>query len=128
MSPLLGRLALLAAAGAVGTLARYGLQGAAQRFAGGSFPWGTALVNLAGCALFGVVWAAASERHLMGPEARLVVLVGFFGAFTTFSTFAFETVQMLRAGQWVWAAGNAALQNGGGVLALGAGILLGRLL
>jgi len=128
VSPLFGRLALLAVAGALGTLSRYGLQGWVQRLAGGTFPWGTVAVNLAGCLLFGVVWAAASERHLMGSEARMVVLVGFFGAFTTFSSFAFETVQLLRAGQWLWAAGNAALQNGAGVLALGVGILLGRLL
>lgn len=122
------RLALLAVAGAGGTLARYGFQGWAQRLAGGTFPWGTAAVNILGCLFFGAVWAAASERHLMSAESRTIVLVGFFGAFTTFSTFAFETVQLLRAGQWAWAAGNAALQNSAGVLALGAGILLGRLL
>ena len=118
----LARLALIAGAGALGTLTRYGLQGWVQRWTGGTFPWGTAAVNILGCLLFGGLWAASSERHWLGAEARIIVLVGFFGAFTTFSTFAFETVQMMRAGQWGWAAGSAALQNGLGILAIWAGI------
>jgi len=122
------RLAWLAAAGAAGTLARYGMQGVVQRHSGGTFPWGTLVVNVLGCFLFGVVWAAATERHLLGSEARIVLLMGFMGAFTTFSSFAFETGELLRSAQWVAAAGNVCLQNALGVAGLLAGMIAGRVL
>jgi fluoride exporter len=121
-----GRLLGLAAFGAIGTLARFWLGGLVQRHAGSSFPWGTLVVNAAGCFVFGIVWSLASERSLLRGEARTIVLIGFFGAFTTFSSFAFETVQMLRDGQWLRAVANVGLQNAIGLLLLMAGAALGR--
>ncbi len=120
------RLLWLAAAGAAGTLARYGLQGAVQRVAGAGFPWGTLAVNVVGCFLFGLVWTAASERHLLGGEPRIILLVGFMGAFTTFSSYVFETGELVRSAQWMMAAGNLALENALGFLGLAAGIVAGR--
>jgi CrcB protein len=116
----------LAALGAIGTLARYGLGGWVQRHAGTGFPWGTLAVNAAGCFAFGIVWALAAERSLLRGDARVIVLIGFFGAFTTFSSFAFETVQMLRDGQWWRAIANVSLQNGLGLALLFAGAAVGR--
>ena len=121
------KLLLLALAGALGTLARYGLSGLVQRFMGAQFPWGTFAVNMAGCFLFGLIWAMAMERMEISAAARLLLLTGFMGAFTTFSTYAFETVQMTRDAEWLLAFANVAGQTivGFGLMFLGQA--LGRL-
>jgi CrcB protein len=125
---MLRTLALLAAAGALGTLARYGLGGVVQRILGGGFPWGTLCVNLMGCLLFGLVWPLAEEQVRISPESRRIILIGFMGAFTTFSTFAFETGQMVRDSEWMMAAANVAASNVLGIAALMLGMALGRML
>lgn len=122
------KLLLIAAAGGAGTLARYALSLAVQRSAPGVFPWGTLAVNVAGCLLFGVVWALAEDRMAIGGETRAVLLIGFMGAFTTFSSFAFETAQLMRDGEWALAAANAAAQNLCGIAALVLGWWAGRAL
>lgn len=121
------KIALIAAAGAIGTLARYFLGGLVQRVSGGVFPWGTFAVNMAGCLLFGVIWAMAEERLVISGETRAIFLVGFMGAFTTFSTFMFESSALLRDSQWALAFGNIALQNIVGIAALFIGLAIGRL-
>jgi len=120
------KLAWLAAAGAVGTLARYGVAGVVQRALGGAFPWGTLVVNAVGCLLFGLVWALAEERMVISGETRAILLVGFMGAFTTFSTFAFETSAMLRDAEWSFALANVLSQNVLGIVCFFAGLALGR--
>ena len=122
------KLLLIAACGALGTLARYGLAGWVQRLGGAGFPWGTLAVNLAGCLLFGLVWAYAEQRLWVSGQWRLVVLTGFMGAFTTMSTFMFETGGLLRDGQMLLAIVNLAAQNLGGLLALFLGWQLGRVI
>src|SRR5260370_18979024 len=96
------RIRLLAAVGAVGTLARYWLSGAVQRISSTTFPWGTPAVNGSGCFLFGLVWALADERLLVSGHTRLILLVGFMGAFTTFSTSRFEARHMLVTPEWLF--------------------------
>ena len=110
----------LALAGALGTLSRYGLSLGVHRFTGDNFPWPTLVVNVVGCFCFALIWALV-EHRVDGEQLRLVVLTGFFGAFTTFSTFAFDSGGLLRANQFGAAAGNLVAQN---VLGLGA-IFLG---
>ena len=122
------KLAWLAGIGAIGTLARYGLSGVVQRSLGTAFPWGTLVVNALGCLLFGVVWTLAEERLVIGGETRLIILVGFMGAFTTFSTFAFESAAMLRDAEWLLATANILSQNVLGVACFFAGCALGRAL
>jgi len=124
----LQKLILIAAAGAAGTLARYFLGGLVQRLYGGAFPWGTFAVNMSGTFLFGFVWALAEERLVISGEARAIILVGFMGAFTTFSTFMFETGELLRDSEFALAFGNLALQNIVGVVFLILGLAAGRLL
>ena len=119
-------LVLLAIAGAVGTLARYWLGGFVQRIAGESFPWGTLVVNVLGCLLFGFVWPLAGERMLISGQTRMIILVGFMGAFTTFSTFAFETEDFLADAEWLRGLGNIALQNILGIAAVGLGFVIAR--
>jgi CrcB protein len=121
------KLILLALLGAVGTLARYGLQGLVQALTGQGFPWGTLAVNAIGCFLFGLVWCLAEERLVISGETRLIILVGFLGSFTTFSSFAFETGQLLRDSQWWLAAANVAASNVLGIVFLFLGFAAGRL-
>lgn len=122
------KLALIALAGALGTLSRYFLGGALQRLYGGSFPLGTFAVNMAGTFLFGLIWSLAEDRLVISGEARAIVLVGFMGAFTTFSSFMFETGELMRDSQWALAFGNIALQNITGIIFLFIGLALGRLI
>jgi len=128
------KLLLIAVAGGFGALARYGLAGAVQRWAdsvsasGAFFPWGTAAVNLVGCFFFGLLWVALEERFSFSPDQRAIVLTGFMGAFTTFSTFMFETQKLLEDAQYLAALGNVALQNGVGLVAVILGLIVGRLI
>ncbi|MBI5190121.1 MAG: fluoride efflux transporter CrcB [Nitrospirae bacterium] len=97
------KLILLACVGAAGTLCRYWVSGLAHRALGPDFAYGTLAVNVVGSLLFGVVWTLAEERFAISNETRFIILTGFMGAFTTFSTFAFETVNFLRDSQYALA-------------------------
>lgn len=121
------KLMLLALAGALGTLARYGLGGLVQKLGGEGFPWGTLAVNLAGCLAAGLLWTLFENRWAVSGETRTVVLVGFMGAFTTFSTLILETGHMVRAAEWAHAGLNLTLHNGLGFAALFTGIFIGRM-
>lgn len=122
------KLLLIACAGAAGTLARYWLSGAVYRLFGVQFPWGTWAVNVGGCFLFGLVWVLGEERFVISGETRLIILVGFMGAFTTFSTYVFEAAQQATGGEWFSLGLNLLGQNIAGFAALMLGILLGRVL
>lgn len=113
-------------AGGCGTLLRYGLSSLVQRQAGLNFPWGTFAVNLLGCFLFGLAWSVFEGRLEVSRDVRAVVLVGFLGGFTTFSSFAFESAGLIREGAWLAASGQLVGQNAGGILLLFAGLALGR--
>lgn len=113
----------LAVGGVTGTFARYGLSGWIYSVAGASFPWGTFAVNLIGSFILGFL-APTMQVAPVSPEVRSLLTVGFCGAFTTFSTFSYETVMLLQEGAW----GRAALYALGslllGLLALWGGIAL----
>lgn len=115
-------------AGGCGVLARYWISGVVQRAMGSGFPWGTMIENISGCVIFGLVWTLAEERMLINAEMRTVILTGFVGAYTTFSTFAFETTALLRDAQWVSAIANLTAHNILGLVGIAAGMALGRLL
>lgn len=121
------RILLIACVGAVGTAARYFLQGWVQRALGENFPWGTLAVNVFGCFLFGLIWSMSEERFLINPEWRIILLVGFLGAFTTFSSFVFETGELLRDTQWKMAMANLVAENGLGLIAFFLGLFAGRI-
>lgn len=122
------KITVLALAGACGTLARYGLAGVVQRWLGGNFPWGTAAVNVLGCLLFGIVWAAGSERAIISPGARIIILTGFMGAFTTFSTFIAETSHLLTGTQLLLGFTNIVLQLVVGSGGFFLGLAIGRII
>ncbi|MGB0036013.1 MAG: fluoride efflux transporter CrcB [Candidatus Acidiferrales bacterium] len=118
------RIALLIVFGAAGTLARYGLQGFVQQRTSSHFPTGTLAVNLIGCFLLGGIAEYGLTRLVISPEWRIGITVGFFGAFTTFSSFSWETVQMLRDGEWTRAGVYVVASVVGGIFTVVAGMKL----
>lgn len=120
------KLVLIAVFGAAGALARFGLGGLVARLYGGTFPAGTFAINFIGCFLFGLVWPLAEERLLISSEVRTIILVGFMGSFTTFSTLMFETGELLRDSEWTLALINLGGQILLGMIGLIAGMAIGR--
>ncbi len=118
----------IAAGGAAGSLSRYLVSGMVQRMIDSSFPAGTFAVNMLGCLFFGIVTGLFEERLGFPPEMRLFILTGFMGAFTTFSTYMFESTTLVKSGQWVMAALNVGGQSLLGFLCIVGGLALGRLI
>jgi CrcB protein len=118
------RITLLVVFGAAGTLARYGLQGLVQHRTGTGFPSGTLVVNLLGCFLLGGIAEFGLTHLALPPEWRIGITVGFFGAFTTFSSFSWETVQLLRDGEWMRASVYVLASVIGGIVAVVFGMRL----
>ncbi len=121
------KILYIALAGAAGTLCRYWLGGFVQKSFNMAFPLGTAVVNMAGCLVFGILWAIFENRLAVSGQMRIIVFIGFFGAFTTFSSFMFETIQLLDESQWLWAIGNIIMQNILGLICILIGLAIGRL-
>lgn len=117
-----GWIAFLVAA-AIGAPLRYELDGLVGQRVDGVFPWGILLINVAGSFLLGLL-TGLGLHHGLGKTPRLVLGTGFCGAFTTFSTFSFETVRLLEAGDLREAVGNVGLTLllGAGAAALGLAI------
>jgi CrcB protein len=116
----------LAVGSLVGGFARYLFAGAVYELAGTGFPHGTLAVNLSGCFLIGLFNALAEEKFLLGPDARVLLMIGFCGAYTTFSTLLLETSNLLKDGELNLAAANIAISVVLGLALLRAGELIGR--
>ena len=84
--------------GFLGAVARYGLTGLVHRKADTLFPLGTMVVNATGCLVIGVLMSLIEDRQLFSPNARLFLTIGLLGGFTTFSSFGYETLELLRSG------------------------------
>jgi len=110
--------------GFCGAVGRWVLGGWVQRLAGPSFPLGTWVVNVAGCLALGALMGLVDSRLDVTPETRLFLGIGVLGSMTTFSTFGYETVELLRGGELALALGNVA---GNVVVGCGA-VVLGRAL
>jgi CrcB protein len=119
---------LIALGGSIGAVARYGLAGLVQRVTTPYFPFGTFVVNIVGCLAFGILAGLAEQRFALGPAARAFLLIGVLGGFTTFSSFSFETFQLLRDAEIMRATLNAVGQLAAGVFAMWLGFVLARLL
>jgi fluoride exporter len=116
---------LAALGGALGALARWGLATALPRFPGG-WPWATLLVNVTGCLLIGVLLAVLLERSPSSASLRPFLATGVLGGYTTYSTFAVDVVRLVEDGARVLAVGYVAASVLGGVLAVVAGLWVGR--
>lgn len=121
------KLLWLGLAGGLGALARYGLSTLVQRYSGAAFPWGTFTVNVAGAFMFGLIWSLVEQRLVMNVETRVILLTGFLGGFTTFSSFMFESAALIADGQWRLAALNLGGQMMAGLAAVFLGLAAGRL-
>ena len=123
---MLQKILLLMLAGAFGTLLRYFLSSSIQKFSGSDFPMGTLTVNIIGCFVVGLLWALLEGKVSISEEMRLILFVGFMGAFTTFSTFIFESNMLIKESQYLFAFSNILLQNIVGIAAVYGGLQLGR--
>jgi CrcB protein len=122
------RILLVGLGGFLGSVARYLLGGAAQSLLGGAtFPLGTVVVNLSGCFVIGVLSQLAESRGAFSDLTRALVFAGVLGGYTTFSTFANESVSLFRAGEPVLGSLNVLGQVAGGLLAVWLGRLAGQL-
>ncbi len=118
----------IAAAGALGTLARYGLSGLAHQLLGARFAWGTLAANLLGCLILGALMQLALTTDALPPGWRVPLAIGFCGAFTTFSTFGYETLRFIEDGAWGLAVGNVAANLLGGLALVWLGFVAARAL
>ena len=120
---------LLISAGAVlGANARYWLGDWAAQKWGAAFPIGTLIINLTGSLALGFLTTLATERLMLDPRWRLLFAVGFLGAYTTFSTYTFESFTLMAEGQWVHGLANLFGSTLLGVLAVGLGVFLAKVI
>jgi CrcB protein len=115
---------LLFLAGGLGTLLRAGCNTLLIRLLGNGFPWGTLAVNLIGSFVFGAIYGLVSSRALLSKEVETILLVGLLGGFTTYSSFAFQSTEMLITGRPLLAAAYVATTVTAGILAVWAGLRL----
>jgi CrcB protein len=95
------KLILIVATGSgIGGVLRYGLQSLVSRLYPSPFPLGTFSVNLIGCFFIGIFVGLAEKGNLLNPETRLFLITGICGGFTTFSTFSYDNLALLRSGEW----------------------------
>jgi CrcB protein len=99
----MNNLLLIAIGGALGSVSRYGCQKWIYQFYPHPFPFGTFAVNILGCLLIGLFFGISEKGNLMSPNWRIFLTTGFCGGFTTFSTFSFETLSLIRNGDTSYA-------------------------
>lgn len=114
--------------GGIGATLRYWLGGAVYKFLGTDFPYGTLLVNVVGCFFIGFFMSVFEDRFTVQPMLRLFLTIGILGGFTTFSTFSFETMALLRDGSYLRGTANVVYSILNGLGATWLGSIIGRLL
>lgn len=118
----------IALGGALGAVLRYMVAGLFSTISYTSFPYGTLSVNLIGSFLIGFLWAILGNRIIIPNEYKVLIFVGFIGAFTTFSTYTFETFKLLQNGEIKFAVLNFLYNNVFGIILVVIGIILGNML
>lgn len=121
-------LLLIALGGAAGTLSRYAVGGWVSDLTGGQWPWGTFVVNVSGSFVLGLVFALSIDRDLLPADVRGPLMIGFLGAYTTFSTLMLESWRLVEGGAVVAALLNVLGSSVVGIVAVVAGLMLGRVL
>ena len=122
------KLMYLILGGISGTISRYVLSGVIYRLLGTNFPYGTFIVNILGCLVIGLLAGFSEKKFLLSEEMRLLLMVGFCGAFTTFSTFIFETDHLVRDGEMIKASLNIILSVFVGFILYRLGFFLAELI
>jgi len=121
-------LALIAVSGAAGAVTRYLVDVFVADRVGTAFPWGTLVVNVSGSFVLGLLFALATERGVLPADVRLPIMVGFLGAYTTFSTLMLESSRLIESGAVALALGNLVGSVAMGMTAVVLGLALGRTL
>ncbi len=117
---------MIAGGGALGAILRLGMSSSVYRLLGRDFPYGTLAVNMVGSLIMGILFILFIERGLVSAEWRGAIIIGFLGAFTTFSTFSIETLVLLESGELSKAALNVVLSVTLCLLATWFGLVIGR--
>ena len=117
---------LVGIGGFAGAVARWVVDGRISAWTGGSLPWGTFAVNVSGSFFVGLLFALVVERATLPTELRGPLMIGFLGAYTTFSTLALESWRMIEDGAWLYASANLVGSVIVGVVAVVIGVALGR--
>ena len=112
--------------GFLGAVTRYGMAVWIGQRWGRSFPLGTFVINITGSFLIGLLMTLMTERIIENPQWRLLLIVGFLGAYTTFSTFEYETGALLKDGEWLYASLNVLLSVAVGFIALKLGEIIAK--
>jgi CrcB protein len=123
---MLWKILAVAAGGAIGATARMGLGGFIDRRIPENFPWDTMTINVIGCVLYGIIWYELDRRVGVRADLKPFLITGFLGAFTTFSTFAYNSAMLLAKGQYLFAVTNIVAHDVLGVLAIFAGLAIAR--
>ena len=118
---------VIALGGSLGALSRYYLSKMITDYSGGTFPWGTLTVNLIGALLIGFLYGLF-DRIIIPIEFRVFITIGFIGAFTTFSTFALESVNLLREGEIKLGLSNIIINNGASIICVLLGFYIAGLI
>ncbi|HZY09627.1 MAG TPA: fluoride efflux transporter CrcB [Bacteroidota bacterium] len=113
--------------GGMGASARYWLSGAVYRFLSTDFPYGNLIVNILGCFLIGVLMVSVQDRFIVTPALRVFLAVGILGGFTTFSSFSYETISLIRDGEMFRASINVMASVTGCLVATYLGNLFGKI-
>ena len=124
----MSRYVMIAIGGAAGAIARYQVAAMIQARLPLGFPWGTFIVNVTGCFVMGVTMVLLTNRLVSNPSWRYLIPIGFIGAYTTFSTFEFETFSAVAEGSWLIGFANVIGSVVAGYAALWGGVLIGRAL
>src|SRR5438874_1005793 len=119
---------MIALGGALGALSRYQLATMIQARVPLGFPWGTFVVNISGCLVMGIAATLLTDRLVVHPNWRFLIPIGFIGAYTTFSTFEFETFRAVTEGAWLVGGLNVVGSVVAGYVALWLGVALTRLI
>jgi fluoride exporter len=117
---------LIFSGGGLGAALRYWLQGVVHTRTGAAFPYGTLVVNVLGCFVIGLLMVSLEERFLAVPSLRLFLTIGILGGFTTFSTFSYETLALLRDGEFLMGLVNVGFSILGCLTATWVGMQLGK--
>ena len=120
-------LILIGLGGFAGAIARYLVDGIVADRTGASFPWGTLVINASGSFVLGLLFALTADRAILPAEIRGPVLIGFLGAYTTFSTYMLESWRLAESGAITLALANLAGSTIVGLVAVVIGLTLGRL-
>jgi fluoride exporter len=117
---------LIGVGGFAGAIMRYLVDGVVSDRTGAAFPWGTLVVNATGSFILGLLFALTTERAILPAEVRGPLMIGFVGAYTTFSTYMLESWSLIEGGAYGPALANLAGSVAIGLIAVSLGLLVGR--